>query len=527
MATLYRNGRIHTMDPANHLAEAVLADGGEVVAVGPDRDVLDQVGRRGHDEVDLGGRAVIPGLIDAHIHSASFAREMNALDLRGARSLPEALEQVRAYASRLDAGRWVFGGRWDSNTWDVPVQPDKRSLDAVCPDRPVALPSVDGHTIWANSLALQAVGIDRASVDPVGGEIVRDAAGEPTGILRESARYPLRDLMGSPLAGDLVDQLLVAQEHLLSLGLTGIHDLDGEDAREAYLALRDRGRLKLRVHKAIPAPHLDAAIEEGRRSYQGDEWFSTGPVKFFSDGALGSHTAHMSEPFAGQGCNCGIEVIPYPQLVELVRKAAEAGIAVATHAIGDQANRLVLSAYAEVLGVSRAQGLRHRIEHAQHIALDCLPEFARLGVIPSLQPTHCTSDIPLAEALLAGRPLANYPWRSLLDSGATLAFGSDAPVEDPNPLHALHAAVTRQTATGEPAGGWEPHERITLREAITAHSSGAAYAAGLEDRVGVLSRGRLADFIALERDPFEVTPDELRDLRVNMTVVGGDVQFQR
>jgi predicted amidohydrolase YtcJ len=337
----------------------------------------------------------------------------------------------------------------------------------------------------------------------------------------------LRDLMGSPLAGDLLDQILVAQDHLLSLGLTGIHDIDGEDAREAYLRLREQGRLKLRVHKAIPAPHLDAAIEEGRRTGQGDEWFSTGPVKFFADGALGSHTAHMTEPFAGEGCNRGIEVIPYPDLVELVRKAARAGIAVATHAIGDRANRLVLAAYAEVLDVSRQHGLRHRIEHAQHIAHDSLPEFARLGVIPSLQPTHCTSDIPLTDALLAGHSVANYPWRSLLDSGATLAFGSDAPVEDPNPFHALHAAVTRQTRAGEPDGGWEPHQRIHLGEAITAHTSGPAYAAGLADRLGQLRPGWLADFIAVDADPFAVSPTELRDLEVAMTVVGGDLQFCR
>ncbi|MGZ5418290.1 MAG: amidohydrolase [Aeromicrobium sp.] len=527
MATLYRNGRVHTMDPTNPVAESILTDNGAIVAVGADSDVLDQVGSRACEEVDLRGQAVIPGLIDAHIHSASFAREMNALDLRGARSLPEALEQIRSYAARLEPGRWVFGGRWDSNTWDLQVQPDRSSLDSVCPDRPVALPSVDGHTIWANSRALRAVGIDRTSVDPIGGEIVRDETGEPTGILRESARYPLRDLMGSPLAGDLIDQILVAQNHLLSLGLTGIHDIDGEDAREAYLRLREQGRLKLRVHKAIPAPHLDAAIEEGRRTGQGDEWFSTGPVKFFADGALGSHTAHMTEPFAGEGGNRGIEVIPYPDLVELVRKAARAGIAVATHAIGDQANRLVLAAYAEVLDVSQKQGLRHRIEHAQHIPYECLPEFARLGVVPSLQPTHCTSDIPLTESLLAGRSLANYASRSLLDSGAMLAFGSDAPVEDPNPFHALHAAVTRQNAAGEPDGGWEPHQRISVSEAIAAHTSGPAYAAGLADRLGQLRPGWLADFITVNADPFAVSPKELRDLEVTMTVVGGDLQFCR
>ncbi|MFB6610128.1 amidohydrolase [Agromyces sp. NPDC056379] len=526
VSTLFRHARFHTFTGSETPVEAVLSVDGVIVASGGDVDVR-ALARAGTTEVDLEGRAVVPGFVDAHIHSASYARERHALDLRGARSLEEALEGIRAHAQRLPKGQWIFAGRWDSNTWDVPVQPDRHSLDRVCPDRPVALPSVDGHTIWANSAALAVIGYDASTPDPIGGEIVRDDRGEPTGILRESARYPLRELMGSPLAGELIDQLRSSQEHLLSLGLTGLHDIDGEDARSAYLELAARGELKLRIHKAITADHLDAAIEEGRFTGDGDDWFQTGPVKFFSDGALGSHTSHMGEDFAGQSGNHGIEVIPYPELRELVRRATAARIAVATHAIGDQANHLVLNAYEEVAALSRAAGLRHRIEHAQHIRWDDVPRFAALEVIPSLQPTHCTSDIPLSESLLAGRSLANYAWRSLADAGAHLAYGSDAPIEDPNPLHGIHAAVTRQNAVGSPAGGWEPEQRISVREALAAHSAGGAYAANREHRQGRLAPGQLADFVALERDPFDIEPESLRDLRVMTTVVGGDVRFQR
>ncbi|WP_234407254.1 amidohydrolase [Microterricola viridarii] len=477
--------------------------------------------------VDLVGAAVIPGFIDAHIHTGAIARELDALNLRGCTSLAEALDRVSSYVATREPGTFIVGGRWDSNAWEVPVQPDRYALDAVSNGCLIALPSVDGHTMWANSLALEAVGYSRDTPDPVGGEIVRDAAGEPTGILREAARYPLRDLQNVAYAADLLAQLKRAQAHLLSLGLTGVHDIDAEDVREAYLQMQADGELHLRVHKMIPLEHLDGAIAEGRYTGQGDDWFTTGPVKIFSDGALGSHTSHMGEDFAGEEGNHGIEIVAYPELVALARKAASAGIAVATHAIGDEANHLVLNAYEEIRAISAERGLRNRIEHSQHIRHADIPRFAELGILPSLQPTHCTSDIPLANALLAGRELGNYAWRSLTEADAQLVFGSDAPIEDPTPMHGIHAAVTRQSESGEPAGGWEPAERLSVAEAISAYTYGGAYAAGQENKVGRLAPGQFADFIVLEDDPFAAEPESLRDIAVLTTVVGGAVRFQR
>lgn len=507
-------------------ADAILSVDGVIAAIGAHDDVVAQA-EGAVETIDLDGAAVLPGLIDAHIHTGAFAREIDALDLRGASSLEEALARVQRYAATREPGALIIGGRWDSNAWDVPVQPDRHSLDRVSPDRPIALPSIDGHTVWANTLALQVTGVSATTPDPIGGEIVRDERGEPTGILRESARYPFKDLMYSPLAGDLLAQLRTAQKHLLSIGLTGIHDLDGEDVRAAYLELHEQGELDLRVHKSIPLEHLDQAISEGRYTGQGDAWFTTGPVKIFSDGALGSHTSHMGEDFVGQHGNHGMEVVPYADLVGLVGRAAAAGIAVATHAIGDQANHLVLNAYEEHLALSRSRRLRHRIEHAQHIRRDDVPRFAALGVLPSLQPTHCTSDIAIAEALLGDRPLANYAWRSLADAGARVVFGSDAPIEDPNPFHGIHAAVTRRNKHGRPAGGWEPAERVSVAEAIEAFTVGASFAAGAEHAVGRLSVGQTSDFIVVDRDPFAAAPEELRDITVSTTVVGGRVRFQR
>ncbi|WP_067143238.1 amidohydrolase [Microtetraspora malaysiensis] len=516
---VYRNAAIRTGEAGAPPAQAMAVDGEMLIAVGTEAEVRAAAGPSA-ELIDLDGAAVLPGLYDAHIHTAQYAQSLGAVDLRDVRSLDEALAMVAAHAARLRPGAWLFGGRWNSNTWNPPAQPDRYALDSVCPDLPVALPSVDGHTVWANSAALRLAGIDVSTPDPVGGEIVRDANGEPTGILRESASYPLRNLM---VSADLRDLLRTAQDELLGLGLTSVHDIDGEDCRDAYLALRDAGELKLRVHKAIPMIHLEKAIAEGRRTGQGDDWVRTGPVKIFSDGALGSHSCHMSESFADDHGNTGIAVTPYEELVALFSRAAGAGIAVATHAIGDQANHLVLDAY-EALGAT--PGLRHRIEHAQHLRPDDLSRMARLGVVASMQPVHCTSDIDLVDSLLAGHELASYAWRGMLNVGVALAFGSDAPVEHPNPFAALYAAVTRTRTDGTPVGGWQPEQRLSMAEAVTAHTLGAAYAAGEEDRKGLLTPGRLADFIAVDTDPYLESPEAVLRTKVLTTVVGGDVRWQ-
>ncbi|MHA7176183.1 amidohydrolase [Arthrobacter sp. Sr24] len=532
---LFINARFHTLVASEPQVQAVLTRGERIVALGQGEDL------RAHatgpvEIVDLDGATVIPGLTDSHIHTANFAREIAALDLRGTRSIAEALERVRVYAQGLPRDSWVFGGRWDFNAWAVPVQPSRYELDAVTGGRPAALPSIDGHTLWANSAALAAVGINASTPSPVGGEIVRDSAGEPTGVLREAAGDKLVDIMHSAEAGDLGVQLLEAQQRLLAVGLTGVHDFDGEDALAAYAGMRESGKLSIRVHKAIPMTALEQAIGEGRATGDGDVWLRTGPVKLFSDGALGSHSCHMNAPFPDENGNTGIEVIPYERLLELVRLAAGAGIVVATHAIGDRANELVLDAYADLarnpLGPpvgngQRASRLRHRIEHAQHLRPEDIARMSRLGVIPSMQPTHCTTDIPLASTLLAGRNLASYAWRSLLDAGAVPAFGSDAPVEHPDPMFGIHAAVTRQNLHDEPEGGWQPGERVTVTEAIEGFTVGAAYASGEEAHKGRLRPGMLADFTALAADPFTSPASELRDIPVQSTTVGGVVRYRR
>lgn len=520
MTRLYRHPRIHTGVPGAAPVTGILTRDEEIVAVGDAADLADSAA----ETIDLDGAAVLPGLYDAHIHTAELARDTGAVDLRGVGTLDQALQRIVEHAATLPAGGWLTGGSWDSNRWTPPRQPDRHSLDRICPDRPVLLSSIDGHTSWANSMALHRAGISAATPDPVGGEYARDEAGELTGILREAAGRPVQAVMAAESTEDLPTLLRRAQEHLLSVGLTSVHDIDGEDARAAYLGLRDDGALKIRVHKAIPVRFLDRAIEQGRRTGDGDDWISTGPVKIFGDGALGSHTCHMRRPFAGDPGNTGIAVTPYEEIVALARRAVGAGIAVATHAIGDRANELVLNAYAE-LAVDLG-GLRLRIEHTQYQRPGDPARMAGLGVVASMQPTHCTTDYDLADELLAGHDLVAYAWRTLLDAGVPLAFGSDAPVESANPFLGLHAAITRCRADGSPPGGWQPEQRVTPAEALAAYTLGSAFAAGQDHRKGVLTAGRLADFVAVDTDPLSAPVEQIPATTVLTTVVGGEIRWQ-
>jgi predicted amidohydrolase YtcJ len=523
-AIVYENATFHTLDPQMPEAEAIAVRGERIVAVGDVASCREAAGA-GAARVDLAGMTVLPGLTDAHIHSASYARRLHQVDLRGARSLAQCLERVAAAASTSED--WLLGGGWDFNRWDIPVQPSRHDLDAVCAHRPVALPSIDGHTTWVNTLALRRLNIDASTPEVPGGQIVRDAGGEPTGILREAAAAGVKRVQQSAASGDLTSQLAAAQHRLLSAGLTSIHDIDGVDCRQAYETLYGQGDLALRVHKLIPVTALSEALDEGRATGDGDSWLRTGAMKIFMDGALGSHTCLTTKALADSPGNHGIAVTGEQEAYDLLAQAATGGIAVAAHAIGDAANATMLDVFERWQATGCAPGLRHRIEHAQHQRPQDIARFARLGVIASMQPIHCTSDIELVQTLLAGHDVASYPWLSLVRSGATVVFGSDAPVEDPNPFHGLHAAVTRQRGDGTPQDGFQPQERLTIEQAVRAYTVTPAYASGEEGSKGLLRRGMLADFIAVATDPFTAEPARLREIEVEATVVGGVVRWQR
>jgi len=529
VSTIFRHPRVFTGNTDQPFVTGIAVENGRITAIGDGAELV--ATQHPTDVIELPGELVLPGMHDAHIHTAGIARSLAAVDLRGARSLADALDQVREHAQLLPPGSWIFGGRWDSNKWAKPMQPTAADLDSVSGDHPIALSSIDGHTMWANSEALRQAGIDAAWPDPPGGKAVRDQNGNPTGILRESAQDPIGEIAAGPAAGNLSEMLLAAQTLLLSVGLTTVTDLNGEEARAAYLALHQAGDLTIRVVKGIPLEALQTAIAEGRRTGDGDDWFRTGPVKLFSDGALGSRTCHMSRGFADDTANLGMAVMTPQHLYDAAHAAVTAGIAVAIHAIGDQANHVVLDVY-ERIRRDTGTTLPLSIEHAQFLQPGDVARLRQWDVTASMQPTHCTSDIDLVRSLLPDHDLVAYGWRSVLDSGADLAFGSDAPVEEPNPFHGIHAAVTRQRADNTPPGGFQPSERVTVAEAIAAYTTGPVKLTGNPDRKGTLLPGMLADFIAVDTDISDprIVADEparIRDTRVLQTIVGGETRWQR
>ncbi len=521
---LFTNGRIRTLDSRRPQAEALAVSDGRILHAGDRRECLSLLGP-GAEEVDLGGAWVLPGFTDSHIHFTSYAKGLNRIALEDTTSMQEALDRVEEKIRALSPGEWVLGGRWDYNRWAEGRPPDKTALDRVAPANPVALHSRDGHSLWVNSRALELAGIGPDTADPPGGQIVRlPGSNEPSGWLLETARELVFTVQEAP-EESLTDLLKEAFGHALAGGITSIHDFDGHEAIEAYRELSEQGALGLRVYKSIPVPSFDWALEEGIRTGRGDEWFRFGPLKIFTDGALGSHSAAFLEPYAGEPENRGIEVTPPAELRELVLRASGGGIACALHAIGDKANRNALDAFEHARNEGVGTELRHRIEHVQHLHADDVPRLAALGVTASMQPIHQVSDMYVADELLGPRARYSYAWRSLLDSGARLAFGSDCPVEPFDVFKGLHAATTRQK-DGKPEGGWYPEERISGEEAVRAYTEGAAWISGEEEIKGRLSRGMLADFVLLSDNPMECPADKIQDIHVLATYVGGAERYR-
>lgn len=517
------NGNIHTMDRRRPRAAAVAIRGDRIVAVGGDAEMR-QLLAPGGRAVDLGGRTVAPGLIDAHLHFLSYGLSLAAIDLIGVSSLAAAQERVAARAARTPAGHWLTGRGWDQVFWAGQRFPQRQDLDAVTVDHPVFLRRKCGHAGWANSTALALAGITAATPDPDGGAIARDpATGEPTGMLYERAMELVDRLLAVPSDEEAADAVAAAMRRAHALGITSVHNMEGAPALRGFQTLRRRGELKLRVLQQIPEADMDAAVQLGIQSGYGDEWLRFGAVKMFADGALGARTALMVEPYEREPENRGIAVATAEHLKQQVAKAARAGLAVHIHAIGDQANRNVLDAIEATRQAGIGLHLRHRIEHAQVLHPADLPRFARLGVIASMQPIHCTQDMVLADAHWGARSRLAYPWSSLLASGAILAFGSDAPVETPDVMQGIYAAVTRRRADGFPApSGWYPEESVSVAEAVFAYTAGAAYAGGEETIKGSIASGMLADLAVLSADIFSVAPEAILETQAVATMVGGE-----
>lgn len=518
---MLQGGRIHTMNAERPLAEALAIEGGRVVSIGSDRQIGAIADVR-TEIVDLAGRTVLPGLIDAHIHLEKYARSLDQVDCETP-DLEACLERVRQRAQDTPAGDWILGHGWNQNDWGA--FGSRADLDRAAPGHPVYLTAKSLHAGWANSEALRRASIQRDTADPAGGSIARDPAGNPTGILLESAMALLQEAIPAPSAAGLIRQLVRAQETLWTFGLTGVHDYDGPRCLDALQSLRETGQLGLRVVKNIPLEFLSQAIELGLHSGFGDATLRIGNVKVFADGALGPRTAAMLSAYDGEPGNFGILMLDGEELLEIAARASVAGIGTSVHAIGDKANHVVLEAFEALRRAEQAERRTPaslRMEHLQLMHPDDIRRPAELGVIASMQPVHATSDMPMADRFWGPRSRHAYAWRSLLDSGAVLAFGSDAPVECPNPFWGIHAAVTRRRRDGSPGpSGWYPDERLTLAQALRGYTRGPATAAGLEKLQGRLVPGSLADLIVLDLDPFQVAPDELANLQPVGTMVDG------
>lgn len=526
--------RIHTSDPKQPVATAIAWDAsGQLLAVGEARDLIARY--PGAARIDAGDATVIPGLIDAHGHVMGLGMALMRADLVGTASKTEILERLRAFEKTLAPGDWLLGGGWDQNDWPEQAFPTAAELDAAFPQRPVWLERVDGHAGWANSAGLQALAASRegkAMLDGggiAGGRVVAGSDGKPTGILIDEAMQPMQKVLPAIDAKRASDALTRALGQLASNGLTGVHDM-GVSRRELALfrQFADAGRLSVRIDAYADGDReaLADVCKDGLYRHPGGRLEMRG-VKFYIDGALGSRGAALLADYSDEPGNRGLLVTAPDAFEASVRKAKGCGVQVATHAIGDRGNQLVLDTYERVLGEDAKTDIRWRVEHAQILSPADLGRFAKLGVIASMQPTHATSDMPWAhERLGDARLVGAYAWRDLLDSGARLALGSDFPVESSDPRLGLYSAVTRQDRAGHPPGGWFPGQRMTVAEAIRGFTADAAWAGFDEQSIGRLAPGLHADFVVLASDPMTVDPAALDDLKIRSTWVDGKVVYE-
>jgi predicted amidohydrolase YtcJ len=522
MKLLY-NANIHTLDSSNPHAQAILIAGGRIIAVG-ERSTLENLAHGKVEKQDMQGKTILPGLTDAHIHIQHYALGLSKVDCE-TKTKEECLRRVGERAKNTQKGEWVLGHGWQQNDWDGNF-PTAEELDAISPNNPVYLTAKSLHAAWANTSALKLANITNDTPDPKDGAIQRDAQGRATGILLETAMGLVSAAVPESSIAEIAEAIEKAQPVLWRMGITGIHDFDRRQSFMALQSLRAANKLKLRVCKNIPVESVQQANELGLRTGFGDEWLWIGSVKAFMDGALGPRTAAMLEPYEGEPHNKGILNMDGEELFEHCRKAADVGLSMTVHAIGDKANHEVLNAFEQLRAYEKENGLpnlRHRIEHVQVIHPNDAPRLAALNVIASMQPIHATSDMYAADRFWGERSKLAYAWRTQLDFGAPLAFGSDAPVESPNPFLGLHAAVTRQRADASTAAaGWYPEQALTLAEAFSAYTLGAAYAANAEDRLGKLAENYHADLIVLDVDPFEISPADLLTITADSVMINGE-----
>jgi predicted amidohydrolase YtcJ len=529
--TLIRNANVLTMHQAMPRAESIAVWNGLIFAIGSN-DELDGLRPLARQVIDLDGATLMPGFIDAHTHFVMGSQTLDRVRLAGINTLAEWRDRVSEKTQQISEGEWIIGRGWDeTKRTDVRELPTKEDLDAIAPNHPVYLQRADAHVGWANSLALRMAGIDRDRQDPYGGRIVRDQNGDPTGILQETAKKLVEDILPGETYESRTNALRKGLAEAARFGITGVHDNASAEDIALFQDFRERGELSLRVNTLIrgwevPQPFLDPMIATGTRTGFGNDWIKFGALKISLDGTLGSRTAAMLEPYSDDSDNTGVFRISQEELDPIVERAHRHGIQVALHAIGDAACRMALDSIERALNTFPRADHRHRIEHEQAITSQDLQRFARLGIIASLQPCHAITDLAWVEDRVGPRRLPTaYAWKSFVESGAPICLGTDWPVETLDPRVGLYASLTRQDLEGNPPDGVNPAEALTIEQALKGYTLDAAWAEFAEDRKGSIKARKYADFVVLAEDPTQVEPDGLLNLSVLATIVGGKTVY--
>lgn len=521
------NANVRTMDAKQPTAQAVAVYGKRIVAVGTTEEMGRLAGARTR-VIDAKGALVLPGFNDSHVHFLSGGFQLASVDLRDAATPQELAERIRRFAANLPKGRWITGGDWDHERWPGAPLPTKELIDSFTPDRPVFVNRLDGHMSLANSYALKLAGVTRDTPDPPGGLIVRDAkTGEPTGVLKDNAMGAVYAKIPDASFDEKLAAARAATNHAASLGVTSVQDMSAGNDVGVYQALLERGELKTRVYAVAPLGEWERLAVVGVRARFGDDMLRIGGLKGFSDGSLGSTTALFFEPYNDAPETRGLgSGLPEGEMLRRVQSADRAGLQVMVHAIGDRANDSILAIYEQVAREQGERDRRFRIEHAQHIRLEDIKRFGRGRVVASMQPYHCIDDGRWAEKRIGHeRAKGTYAFRTLLDTGATLAFGTDWSVAPLNPAFGIYAAATRRTLDGKNPSGWIPEQKITVEEAVRAYTFGSAFAEFAEASKGTLAPGKLADIVILSQDIFKIDPIEIENVRVRLTITDGRVVY--
>lgn len=520
------NAAVHTMNPANKAARSIAVLGNKIVAVGSDADTRPLIGAKTR-VIDAKGKVIVPGFNDAHVHFLETGVQLSSVDLRDAKTPREFVERIKEFAARLPKGRWILGGKWDHENWTPNDLPTAAMIDAVTPDNPVFIDRLDGHMALANTLAMRLAKIDKDVKDVAGGEIVRDSAGNPTGVFKDAAMSYVARVIPDLSFEAKLDAAQAATDHAASLGVTSVQDMSAGTDVGVYQELLRRGTLKTRVYGCSPLSDFKRWQNTGVRFAFGDAMLRVGCLKGYADGSLGSTTAWFFEPYLDAPGSTGLASDEVPKTPEYVLGADKAGLQVRIHAIGDKANATILDIFDKTVQANGQKDRRFTIEHAQHLRQEDIRRFGSAKVVASMQPFHIIDDGRWAwKRLDEKRIKGTYAFRSLLDSGAVLAFGSDSPVAPINPLFGVYAAVTRRTLDEKNPNGWVPEQKISVEETVRGYTWGSAFAEFQENVKGTIEPGKLADFVVLSDDIFSIDAVRIRDVKVELTVVDGRVVYQ-